>query len=174
MRQTQGDQAINRLDRVDGVAAGNRDARRLTHAVAACQYPANGGGAQHIDRHAHQSQRQDGFAAHGVDIRDGVGGGDAAKVERVVDDGHEEIGGGNQRLLVIQLVNRRVIGGVNAHHELWRHGKAGHGGQDVAQHAGRDLATTAPTVRQRSESRFLLWCGSHAGNLPCSLWCGSL
>jgi hypothetical protein len=102
---------------------------------------------QHVDRHAHQRQRHDGRAAHGIDVADGVGGGDAAEVERVVDDGHEEVGGGDQRLLVVELVDRGVVGGLDAHQQLGR-------GMGIAavplrisrQHAGRDLAAAAAAV----------------------------
>ena len=39
--------------------------------------------------------------AHGVDVGDRVGRGNAAEIVRIVDDGHEEIGGGDERLRVV-------------------------------------------------------------------------
>ena len=76
---------------------------------------------QHVDRHADQRQRQDRPAAHRIDVADGVGRGDAAEVERVVDDRHEEVGGGDQRLLVVELIDGRVVGGLDAHQQLRGH-----------------------------------------------------
>ena len=109
MHQAQRHQAINRLHRINGVATSNWDTGSAANRGATFENAADGGGGQYIDRHAHQRQRQNGPPAHGVYIRYGVGGGNAAKVKRVVDDRHEEIGGGDQRLLFVELVHRRVI-----------------------------------------------------------------
>jgi hypothetical protein len=109
---------------------------------------------QHVDRHAHQRQRHDGRAAHGIDVADGVGGGDAAEVERVVDDGHEEVGGGDQRLLVVEPVDGGVVGGLDAHQQLFGDGHLRRALEDVRQHAGRDLAAAAAAVRERGEAGF--------------------
>ena len=111
-------------------------------------------GGQHADRHAHQRQRHDRLAAHGVDVGDRVGGGDAAEVERVVDDRHEEVGGGDQRLLVVELVDGGVVGGLDAHQQFRRHRQARRALEDFGQHAGRDLAAAAAAVRQRGEAGF--------------------
>ena len=118
MRQAQHHQAVNRLDRIDAVATCDGNACCLTDALTALQNLANHLGAEHIDRHADQSHSKDGCAAHGVNIADGVGRGNATKVKRVVNDGHEEVGGGDQRLLVIQLVDRGIISRVYAHQQL--------------------------------------------------------
>ena len=129
---------------------------------------------QHADRHADQRQRHDRLAAHGVHVGDRVGGGDAAEVVGIVDDRHEEIGGGDQRLLVVELVDGCVVGGFDAHQQLGWQRHAGRALQDLGQHAGRDLAAAAATVRQRSEAG-LGSCGSgkvqwriHDGS--CSSW----
>ena len=144
-------QAVNRLHRVNGVSASNRNACGVTHILAALQDAPDGVNRQHVDRHAHQAQRHDGGAAHGIHIADGIGRGNAAKVIRVVHDGHEEVCGGNQRLLVVELVHRRIVGSFNADQELRWHHKPGavlHALQDVAQHSGRNLAATAAAVGQ--------------------------
>ena len=99
-------------------------------------------GGQHVDRHADERQRQDRPPAHGVDVADRVGGGDAAEVERVVDDGHEEVGGGDQRLLVVELVDRGVVGGLDADQQLLRD-----------RHRRRALEDLATARRARSCSR---------------------
>ena len=131
VHQTQGDQTINGLHRVDGVAPGNRNARRAANRSATFQNLANGLGGQHIDGHAHQRQRHDGRAAHGVDVGDGVGGGNAAKVKRIVHDGHEEVGSGNQRLLVVEFVDGCVVRRLNAHHQFLGNGHGRHAFQNV-------------------------------------------
>ena len=85
--QAHHNQAVNRLHRVDGVAAGDRDAGIAAHILAAAQDRAYGLQRQHIDGHADESKCHDGGAAHGVDVADGIGSGDTAKVVRVIDDG---------------------------------------------------------------------------------------
>ena len=81
----------------------------LTHTLPAFQNTAYGVSAEHIDGHADQRQRKDGRAAHGVHIADGVGGGDASKVKRVVHHRHEKVGGGNQGLLVVEQIHSRIV-----------------------------------------------------------------
>ena len=122
--QTEYDEAINRFDRINRVAACNRNAGIAAYVLAAAQDHAYGFERQHIDRHADQAERHDGRAAHRVHIADGVGGGNAAKVERIVDDGHEEVGGGDQRLLVVEQVHGRIIRGFYADQQFLRQGKA--------------------------------------------------
>ena len=134
------------------MAPGNRNARRAANRSATFQNLANGLGGQHIDGHAHQRQRHDGRAPHGVDVGDGIGGGNAAKVKRVVHDGHEEVGGGNQRLLVVELVDGRIVRRLNAHHQFLGDGHGRHAFQNVRQHARRNLAATATAVGQAGEA----------------------
>ena len=124
------------------------------HRGTAFENAADGLSRQHIDRHAHQGQRQDRPPAHRVDIADRVGGGDAAEVERVVDDRHEEVGGGDQRLLVVELVHRGVVGGFDADQQFLGHRHRRRALEDFRQHARRDLAAAAAAVRQRGQSRF--------------------
>eukprot|EP01137_Pigoraptor_chileana_P023878 Opistho-2@7252 len=153
VHQAQRDQAVDGLDRVDGVAARDRDAGGAAHVLPAFEDLADGLGGQHVDGHAHERQRHDGRAAHGVHVADGVGGGDAAEVVRVVDDGHEEIGGGDQRLLVVELVHGGVVGGLDAHQQLLGHGHRAGALEDFAEHAGGDLAAAAAPVREAGEAR---------------------
>ena len=147
-------QPVDRFDRVDGVAAGNRNARLAADRGATLQDLSDRCQRQHVDRHAHQRQRHDRPAAHGVHVADGVGGGDAPEVERVVDDGHEEVGGGDQRLLVVEAVDGGVVAGLDAHQQFRGDRHLRRALEDVRQHAGRDLATAAATVRERGEPGF--------------------
>ena len=73
---------------------------------------------------ATKRERHDRPAAHRVDVADRVGRGDAAEVERIVDDRHEEVGGRDQRLLVVELVDGGVVGGLDADHQLGRNDAA--------------------------------------------------
>jgi len=65
-----------------------------------------------VDGPTEDRQRQHRAAAHGVHVADGIGGGDAAEVERVIDDGHEEVGGGKQQGVAIV---EQPGGGIVAH-----------------------------------------------------------
>jgi hypothetical protein len=146
MHEAQRHQAVDRLDRVDGVAAGDRNAGRAQTEAPPSRMRPMVCDRQHVDRHAHQRQRQDRRAAHRIDVADRIGGGDAPEVEGVVDDGHEEVGGGDQRLLVVQPVDRGVVGGLDADQQLGRHREGGRALQDLGQHAGGDLAAAATAV----------------------------
>ncbi len=64
---------------------------------------------------AHQSQRGDGAAAHGVNVTQGVGGGDLAKSVGIVHHGSEEIDGLHQGQVGADPVHTRVIGVIEAH-----------------------------------------------------------
>src|SRR6202035_2656208 len=63
---------------------------------------------------ADQRERGQRAAAHGIDIAEGVGGGDLAESVRVVDDGSEEIDGLHQRLIRRDLIYSGVVGVVEA------------------------------------------------------------
>ena len=167
VHQPQSDQPVNGLHRIDGVATGNRDAGRLAHGRTPSQDLADGFQREHIDGHAHQRQRHDGRAAHGVHVRNRIGRRDTPKVKRVINDGHEEVGGGNQRLFGIELVDRRVVRSLDPHQQLRRQRHGGGGLENLRQHARRDLATTAASVGERSQAWFSLglWvlCGLATG-----------
>ena len=100
----------------------------------------------------------DGRLMWGVHVADGVGRGDATEVKRVIDDGHEKIGGGNQRLLVIELVDRRVVSSFNAHQQFRRHWHGAGAFQNIRQHTRGNLAATAATVRQAGQARLHRCC----------------
>ena len=103
------DQAVDRLDGIDGVAAGDRDAGARADRLAAFEDPADRLERQLVHRHADERQREERLPAHRVHVGDGVGRGDRAEVERIVDDRHEEVGGGDDRLRVVDLVDRGVV-----------------------------------------------------------------
>ncbi len=151
--QAHDDEAVDRLDRIDRVAAGDRDARLATDRLAAADDLADLLGRQLVDRHRDQGQGHDRPAAHRIHVADRVGRGDAAEVERVVDDRHEEVGRRDQRLLVVELVDGGVVGGLDADHQLRRHQAAGARAKDFGKDTGRDLAAAAAAVREAGEAQ---------------------
>ena len=121
MHQTHHHQPIDGFDRINRVTASDGDACSSTHRFATGQYLAYDLDRQFVDRHTDQCQCHDGCATHGIHIRDGIGGGDTAKVEGIIDDGHEKIGGGNQCLFIIELVDSSIISSFYTDQQLRRH-----------------------------------------------------
>ena len=108
----------------DGDAGGGAD-RGSTR-----QNLADGVGRQLVDGHADNGQRQDRGAAHGIDVRQRIGGGDAAKIEGVIDHGHEEVRGGHQGLLIVQTPDGGVVGGFRADQQVGEGRRSRHLGED--------------------------------------------
>ena len=104
-------------------------------------------------RHADDGQREDRRRAHGVDVRQRVGRGDAAEVEGVVDHRHEEVGGRHQRLAVVQPPDRGVVGAFRARPSgRGRPPRRGEPREDVLQHRRRQLAAAAAAVGERGQA----------------------
>ena len=110
IHDTNGHQPVNGFDRVDRMPARQRDARSAADAGPTFQNGRNGAVRQHIDRHANNGQRHQRRGPHGVNIRQRIGGGDAAKVVRVIDDGHEKIGRRHNRLVLIDAIDGSIVG----------------------------------------------------------------
>ena len=145
------------------MAAGDGNAGRLAHRLAAGEDLPDDVVGQLADRHADDGQREQRPPAHGIDVGQRIGGGDAAELERVVDDGHEEIGGRHDRLLVVQPVHGGVVAMLDAHQQvgIGRCQMRGEGGvgEDVAQHGWRDLAAAAAAVGELGRHRARRRCG---------------
>ncbi|MNY15479.1 hypothetical protein D3C86_1486920 [compost metagenome] len=156
MDQAQGHQAVDRLDAVDRMAARDGDARLGADRGPAFQHPANGLNCQLADRHPDDGQGEDRRRPHGVDVGQGVGGGDPAKVERVVDHGHEEVRRGDQGLFVVQPPHSRVVRRLGPHHQIGEGRRLGRAGQDGLEHVGRDLAAATAAMGQGRQSGFCL------------------
>ena len=71
-------------------------------------------GAQRVDRPGDEAQRVERRGAHGVDVGERVGGGDAAVVVGVVDDRREDVDRLDQGEIVAQLDDGGVVGRVVA------------------------------------------------------------
>ena len=69
-------------------------------------------------RETDHGERAQGTAAHGVDVAEGVGGGDLAEGVGIVDDGREEIDGLHQRQVGGDQIHSGVVGGVEADQDL--------------------------------------------------------
>ena len=100
------------------------------------------------DRHAEQRQRHERLAAHRIDVRDRVGRRDAAEIVRIVDDRHEEIGGRDDRLRVVQAIDRRVVARLGADEQIREGARERRLRQDFAQQRWRELAASAAAVRE--------------------------
>ncbi len=143
-------EAVLGLGIVDRVPADDRGAG-LGHRVgAAAQDLAQDVRPERLERIGDEVQRRHRRAAHGVDVRERVGGGDPPERVRVVDDRREEVHRLDDRQLVGQLHDAGVVGGVGGH-EHARVGGARERGHDRAQVGGRQLAAAARTVAQRGE-----------------------
>ena len=92
-----------------------------------------------------------GVAAHRVDVRERVGGGDPAEVVRVVDDRREEVDRADDRQVVAEAVDAGVVGGVEADEHVgigvaWESPV-----EQRADRRGRHLARAAGAVGERCE-----------------------
>ena len=105
-------EAVDRFRRIDGVAAADGDAGIQAGLGAALQNALDLLGGHFVDRKTGNGQGHDRLAAHGVDVAKRIGGRDPAIVVRVVDDGHEEVGGRDHALLIVDPVDSRVVTGL--------------------------------------------------------------
>jgi hypothetical protein len=101
---------------------------------------------QFVDRHADDRQRQQRHATHGIDVGQRIGRRDAAEIEGVIDDRHEEIGRRDQGLVVVELVDGRVIAGLDADQQLLGDDGRRGLGENLFEHIRSDLASAAAAV----------------------------
>ena len=92
-------------------------------------------GAERLERVGDEVERGDRRRAHRVDVRQRVGGGDAAERVRVVDDRREEVDGLHDRQVVGELDDAGVVGRVGG-----RRARAGRSGAGGAATIGRRSA----------------------------------
>ncbi len=65
-------------------------------------------------RKAYEGERGDGTASHGVDVAEGVGGGDLSEGVWIVDDGREEVDGLHERQVGSDQIHSGVVGVIEA------------------------------------------------------------
>ena len=143
-------EAVLGLVVVDGVAAGDHAARQLAAVGAAGQDLPRDLYAQAVGK-AQQVERQLGLAAHGIDVRKRVCGRHLAKQEGVVHHGREEVAGLHQAAAVAQVIDARVVGGVEAHEQVGVL-RAGKVPQHLCQRAWRDLCRAAGGLHQLGQT----------------------
>ena len=155
MNQPERDQAVDRLEHVDRMPAGDRDARLRAHRLAAFENAADHRHRQLLERHADDGEREDRPRAHRVDVGERIGGRDAPEVVRIINDRREEISGGDERLAVVQAVDRRIVGGLGADEQLLRQSADRRRSENFSQHRGRDLAAAAAAVAELGQANLL-------------------
>ncbi len=159
MNQAQGDKPVDRLLAVDRVAARDRHSGFRAHRRAANQDLADHLDGHDAHRHADNGERENGRRPHRIDVRQRVGRGDPPELERVIDHGHEEVRGGDQRLFVVETPDRRVVGCLRSNHQVRKRRRGRHGRENVAQDRRRQLASAAAAMRQRRQADVFWHCG---------------
>ncbi|MNF89033.1 hypothetical protein D3C84_715380 [compost metagenome] len=156
-------QAKDRFRRVDGVPACQRDARLVTHrTTAAYHFPGNFR-RQHVHRPAQNRYRHQGIAAHRIDVADGIGGGNSAEIERIVDDRHEKVGGRDHAAFLVNGIHRRIIARGIADPKLRVEVLRPAAGQDHFQHLRGNLATATGAVAVLGQANRLAHRGTSLG-----------
>ena len=139
-------QTVDRLDRIDRVAAGDRNAGFRTSRCAARNDRADHIDGEVLDRHRHQRQREQWRCAHRIDVGDRVGRRNRAEIVGIIHDRHEKIGRCDDRLRFADTKNRGIVGGLDAYHQFGRHNASRRPGEYLLQHARRDLAAASAAV----------------------------
>ncbi len=137
---------------VDRVAAANDGTGRGNGLEAAGEDLAEQLGRQLVQGEGDEVDRDERRAAHRVDVGERVGGGDPAEVTRVVDDRGEEVGGVDERLVLVDPEDGRVVGGVGADEQVGMPGQ-----RQIGEHRGEpvagDLARAPGAVGERGKAR---------------------
>src|SRR5262245_62611644 len=95
-----------------------------------------------VARPGEEVYRHDRLSAHGVDVREGVRGSDPAPVERVVDDGGEEVRRHDDGSSAVNAHDGRVVPMLQTDDEVVPIGCRPEVGENVLELTWRDLAST--------------------------------
>ena len=135
---------------------------------AALENGADGLDRQLADRHAQDRQGHDRRSAHGIDVGNGVGRGDAPEIVGIVDHGHEEIGGGDDAGPLVDLVDGSVVAGLGADQEPMERSGRGLAGEQVLQDRRGELAAAAAAMGKAGQphGRFDGGLDVHCRSLP--------
>src|SRR5699024_1089711 len=118
--------AVFGLGIVDGVSADHRTACLGSDVAAALEDLGEELGGEFRPGPSHQGERHHGDAAHGRDVREGVGGGDSAPVVGVVDHWGEEVRGGQDRQILVDRDGGGVVAVIQADEDFGAgYGRAG-------------------------------------------------
>ena len=110
-------------------------------------------------------QREQRDAAHREHVVERVRGGDRAEVGRVVDDGREEVDREHERSLVVEAVDRGVVGRIEPDEQVLRVG-GNEPGEQLLQSTGRVLRRAAAGDGQAGQLH-RLGARLHAGHVSC-------
>ena len=116
--EADGNQPVDGFDRIDAVTAGDRNPGALADGFPTFENSPDRVDRQLVDRHRHERQREQRPAAHGVHVRNGIGRGDGAEVEGIVDDRHEEVRRRDNRLVFADAVHRRIVAGLDPDQQI--------------------------------------------------------
>jgi hypothetical protein len=119
------------------------------------------------DRERHQVQREERPRAHRPDVGEGVRGGDAAEPVRVVDDRREEVDGLDDRLLVGEREDGRVVARLVADEDARIVG-AWEVAQDLREIRRADLARSTGAVAEAREAHRIVGHASGLTRAPAS------
>src|SRR5436309_8002562 len=100
------------------MTAADGNLRGCTHRLTALEDAADEIERHLVERHAEDGERHDWPRPHRIDVRYGVGRGDPAEIIGIVDHRHEEIGGGYDAKILIDLPHCGIIAGLGADDEL--------------------------------------------------------
>ena len=149
----------------DGVAAGN-DAAGLGDLVGAAADDVGGDGRGEVLGEGGDVEGEGDFAAHGVHVGHGVGGGDGAVLPGVVDEGGEEVEGGDDGGTGVDAPDGGVVGRAQPGEEVgvsFGIKRGGEGRQNLRQGLGPGLGRSAAAAGQIGEANLV--CG-HGGIVP--------
>ena len=145
-------QAVDGFGAIDRVTAGHGYAGRCTDRCTALQDFAHHFGRDLVHGHAEDSERHDRFAAHRIDVRNGIGRSDASEVVRIVDHRHEEVRRGDDAGVLVLLPYRGVVSRLGADEKLL---VSCHGwlvGQQLLQNRRRELAAATTAVGEACQA----------------------
>src|SRR5262245_48701983 len=111
-------ETVDRLGAVDRVATGHGDPDRCTYRRPACENGPYRLGRYLVDWHAQNGECHDRSSTHGIDVGDRIAGGDPAEIVRVVNHRHEEVGGGDDAGVTVELPYGGIITGLGADQQL--------------------------------------------------------
>ncbi|RMS39072.1 GCN5-related N-acetyltransferase [Pseudomonas ficuserectae] len=151
-------QTEDRLRRIDGVPASQRDTGSVADGTTTANDFARHFWREDIDRPAEDGDGHQRIAAHRIDITNGIGRGDTAEVERVIDDRHKEVSGRDHAALVIQRIDRCVITRSIANPELGVEVLSAAASEDHVQHPGGNLADTPCSMTVLGQADWLIHC----------------
>jgi hypothetical protein len=134
------------------VPAGDRNARGVAHRLTASDDPLDHVDRKLPDRHTEQRERHERRCPHRVHVRDRVGRRNAPEVERIVDDGRKKIGCRNDRLRVVEPIDRRIVARFVSDEQVRESAQRRGFRKNLAQQRWRELAASAAAVRELRET----------------------